>query len=43
MKDISTVNYKPERLWEWAKIAIEVVEKVQYFDRKKIPKIIKLL
>jgi len=28
MKDISTVNYKPERLWEWAKIAIEVVERL---------------
>ena len=28
MKDISTVNYKPERLWEWAKIAMEVVNKI---------------
>ena len=28
MKDISTVNYKPERLWEWAKMAIEVVERL---------------
>jgi hypothetical protein len=27
MKDISTVKYKPYRLWEWAKIALEVVEK----------------
>jgi len=26
MKDISTVKYKPQRLWEWAKIAAEVVE-----------------
>lgn len=26
MKDISTVKYKPQRLWEWAKIAMEVVE-----------------
>jgi len=26
MKDISTVNYKPQRLWEWAKIAMEIVE-----------------
>ncbi len=25
MKDISTVNYKPERLWQWEKIAMEVV------------------
>jgi len=23
MKDISTVRYKPQRLWEWAKIAME--------------------
>jgi len=28
MKDISTVNYKPERLWEWAKMATEVVERL---------------
>ena len=26
MKDISTVRYHPERLWEWARIAAEVVE-----------------
>jgi len=26
MKDISTVGYHPERLWEWEKIAMEVVE-----------------
>ncbi|NQT66969.1 MAG: hypothetical protein HQ569_05280 [Actinobacteria bacterium] len=25
MKDISTVKYKPQRLWEWTKIAMEVV------------------
>lgn len=25
MKDISTVNYKPQQLWEWAKIAMNVV------------------
>jgi hypothetical protein len=25
MKDISTVMYKPERLWDWARIAMEVV------------------
>ncbi len=29
MKDISTVGYHPENLWEWEKIAMEVVEKVQ--------------
>jgi len=27
MKDISTVKYQPQRLWEWARIAAEVVEK----------------
>jgi hypothetical protein len=26
MKDISTVRYQPQRLWEWAAIASEVVE-----------------
>jgi len=26
MKDISTVKYKPERLWQWAEIAMKVVE-----------------
>ena len=26
MKDISTVRYKPQRLWEWEKIAMEVCE-----------------
>jgi len=26
MKDISTVRYKPQRLWEWAAIAMEVAE-----------------
>lgn len=26
MKDISTVRYQPERLWEWARLAMEVVE-----------------
>ena len=25
MKDISTVRYKPQRLWEWADIAMRVV------------------
>ncbi|MEI7727676.1 MAG: hypothetical protein WCK09_21385 [Bacteroidota bacterium] len=25
MKDISTVNYQPHLLWEWAKIAMQVV------------------
>lgn len=24
MKDISTVCHKPQRLWEWSKIAMEV-------------------
>jgi hypothetical protein len=24
MKDISTVNHEPQRLWEWAQIASEV-------------------
>ncbi len=28
MKDISTVRYKPQRLWEWAKIASEVVNEL---------------
>jgi len=26
MKDISTVRYQPQRLWEWTKIAAEVAE-----------------
>ena len=26
MKDISTVRYQPQRLWEWAAIAREVAE-----------------
>jgi len=26
LKDISTVRYQPQRLWEWARIAMEVVE-----------------
>jgi hypothetical protein len=26
MKDISTVRYQPQRLWEWVEIAGEVVE-----------------
>jgi hypothetical protein len=26
MKDISTVRYHPQRLWEWARIAVEVAE-----------------
>jgi hypothetical protein len=25
MKDISTVRYKPQRLWEWADIAMRTV------------------
>ncbi len=27
LKDISTVNREPHRLWEWAKVAIEVTER----------------
>lgn len=27
MKDISTVRYQPERLWEWEKLAMEIVRK----------------
>jgi len=27
MKDISTVRYQPQRLWEWSRIAAEVTEK----------------
>jgi hypothetical protein len=26
LKDISTVRYEPQRLWEWARIAMEVAE-----------------
>jgi hypothetical protein len=26
LKDISTVRYQPQRLWEWAKMAMELVE-----------------
>jgi hypothetical protein len=29
MKDISTVRYQPERLWEWEKLAMEIVHKVE--------------
>jgi hypothetical protein len=28
MKDISTVRYQPQRLWEWAAIAGEEVERM---------------
>jgi hypothetical protein len=28
MKDISTVRYEPQRLWEWARIAMEEVEEL---------------
>ncbi len=28
IKDISTVKRQPQRLWEWAKIAMEVVEHI---------------
>ena len=27
MKDISTLGYHPERLWEWEKIAMDVAER----------------
>jgi len=27
MKDISTLRYQPQRLWQWAQIAAEVTEK----------------
>jgi hypothetical protein len=27
MKDISTVRYKPQNLWKWAEIAMEVAER----------------
>lgn len=30
MKDISTVSYHPERLWEWEKLAMEIIEKRKY-------------
>jgi hypothetical protein len=36
MKDISTVRYHPEWLWEWEKIAMDVVEKVQPPRRNSI-------
>jgi hypothetical protein len=26
MKDISTVMYKPQRLWDWARVAMEAVQ-----------------
>lgn len=29
MKDISTVNYKPERLWKWANIASDISERIK--------------
>lgn len=29
MKDISTVNHHPERLWEWANLAMSVVSSVE--------------
>jgi hypothetical protein len=27
MKDISTVRYQPQRLWEWAAIAMDLVQR----------------
>jgi len=29
LKDISTVRYEPQRLWEWARVAREAVEEQQ--------------
>jgi hypothetical protein len=29
MKDISTVRHHPERLWAWAKLAMEAVGEVR--------------
>ncbi len=26
MKDVSTVRYEPQRLWQWAQVAAEVAE-----------------
>jgi hypothetical protein len=26
MKDISTVRYQPQRLWDWARLAMEEAE-----------------
>ena len=26
MKDVSTVRYQPQRLWAWARMAMEVAE-----------------
>jgi CRISPR/Cas system CSM-associated protein Csm2 small subunit len=30
MKDISTVSYKPQRLWEWSRIALQTIE--EYYN-----------
>jgi hypothetical protein len=27
MKDVSTVRYRPQNLWDWQRIAMEVVQK----------------
>jgi len=29
MKDISTVSYHPQRLWEWEEIIMDMVEKLE--------------
>ena len=29
LKDISTVRYEPQRLWEWEKMAMEVVREFE--------------
>lgn len=28
MKDVSTVKYEPQRLWQWAKMAMEVAQEM---------------
>ncbi|NUQ01809.1 MAG: hypothetical protein HUU35_18340, partial [Armatimonadetes bacterium] len=33
MKDVSTVQYQPQRLWEWAEIAREVVTSLDWTSR----------
>jgi hypothetical protein len=30
MKDVSTVRYQPQRLWEWEKLAMEEVERTKF-------------
>ena len=28
MKDVSTVKYKPQHLWEWARVAVRAAENI---------------